>query len=85
MISGDKCIEDKVYKYLIKGLFFNTILTITIEGFIEFFVYGFLNLYTIDSSTNGEVLGLIFAFISVFLSLFLISVLSWSIAFKDEN
>ena len=85
MISGDKCTKNKVYQYLIKGLFFNTILTITMEGFIEFVVLGLLNIYTIDYSTNGEVLGLIFAFICIFLSVFLISVQIWSITFKDET
>ncbi len=85
MISRDKYIKDKVYQYLINGLFFNTILTITTECFLEFIIYGFLNIYTIDTSTNGEVLGLMFAFICVFLSMFLISVLIWSLALKNET
>ncbi len=85
MMSGDKCIKDKVNQYLIDGLFFNTILTITTECFLEFIIYGFLNIYTLDISTNGEVLGLIFAFICVFLVAFLISVLIWSTAFKNET
>ena len=70
---------------LIKGLFFNTILTITTECLVEFIIYGFLNIYTLDISTNGEVLGLIFSFICVFLVVFLISALIWSIAFKNES
>jgi len=85
MIYQDKWTKNKVYEYLIKGLFFNTILTITMEGFIEFVVLGFLNIYTIDYSTNGEVLGMVFAFICIFLSFFLISVQIWSITLKDET
>ena len=85
MIYQDKCTKNKVYECLIKGLFFNTILTITTECFVEFVIYGFLNIYTLDISTNGEVLGLIFASICIFLVIFLTSVLVFSIAFKDET
>ena len=41
----------------IKGLFFNIILSMTMEGFFEFIIYSFLNFYSIDSTLNGEVLG----------------------------
>jgi hypothetical protein len=85
MKTKDKYIKDKVYNYFIDGLFFNTILAVTMECIIEFLVLGFLNIYTRDYSTNGEVLGMVFAFISIFLSLFLISVLIWSLAFNDET
>jgi hypothetical protein len=54
------------------------------EGFLEFIVYGFLNTYIRDTSTNGEILGLVFAFICIFSALFLINSLIWSIFFKDE-
>jgi len=70
---------------MIKGLFFNSILSMTMEGFLEFIVYGFLDIYTRDSSSNGEILGLVFAFICIFLSVFLINSLIWSIIFKDET
>ena len=70
---------------MIKGLLFKKILTITTECFVEFVIYGFLNIYTLDISTNGEVLGLIFAFICFFLVVFLTSALIWSITFKNEN
>jgi hypothetical protein len=57
----------------------------TMEGYIEFLVYGILNICTRDASTNGEILGLIFAFICIFLgSLFLPSALVDVIYSKDE-
>jgi hypothetical protein len=69
---------------MFKELFFNPILSITIEAFLEFIIYGFLNIYVRDTSTNGEILGLIFAFICILLVIFLINALFWSFFFKDD-
>ena len=33
----------KIFKYIKKGLFFNDIIVISLEGFLEFFVYGIIN------------------------------------------
>jgi len=54
------------------------------EGFLEFIVYGFLSIYMRDTSTNGEILGMVFAFICIFLAFFLVNSLIWSVFFKDE-
>ena len=54
------------------------------EGLLEFIFYGFLNIFVWDTSKNGEILGLIFAFICIFLIFFLINALIWSMIFKDE-
>ena len=54
------------------------------ECFLEFIIYGFLSVYVWDSSTNGEILGLVFAFICIFLVIFLINALIWSIIYKDD-
>jgi ABC-type lipoprotein release transport system permease subunit len=54
------------------------------EGFLEFIIYGFLNAYFRDVSTNGEILGLVLAFICIVLAFFLLNSLIWSIFFKDE-
>jgi hypothetical protein len=37
-----------------------------------------------DTSTNGEILGLVFAFICILMALFLLNSMIWSIFFKDE-
>ena len=56
------------------------------EGFLEFIVYSFLNLYTRDYTLNGEILGI---FISIFCSfiavVFVPFALIWAILTKDER
>ena len=54
------------------------------ECFLEFVIYGFLSVYVWDKSTNGEILGLVFAFICIFLVIFLINALIWSIISKND-
>jgi hypothetical protein len=56
------------------------------EGYLEFIVYGSLNIYTKDMSSNGEIIGLVFASICIFLAaLFLPKALLWAIATKGEK
>jgi hypothetical protein len=70
----------------LKDLFFNSILSITIEGYIEFLVYGVLNICTMDKSTNGEILGALFAFACIFLAVvFLPITIIGTIFSKDES
>ena len=57
----------------------------TIEGLIEFIVYGFLNIYTKDFSINGEILGFgisIFLLSCVFLVIIL---LLWALFTKSHS
>ena len=83
-VTGEKCIKKNFYQRLFKSLFFNSILSITMEGFLEFLIYGFLNIYVRDASSNGEILGLVFAFICILLIIFLLNSLIWSIILRDE-
>ena len=76
-VTGEKYINKQLYQRLFKGLFFNSILSITMESFLEFIVYGILNTYYRDASTNGEILGLVFAFICIFLVFFLLNSMIW--------
>jgi hypothetical protein len=56
------------------------------EGYIDILINGFLNIYTRDTSTNGEILGYIAAIISIFLTAnFLPIALSWAIFSKNES
>jgi hypothetical protein len=58
----------------------------TIECFIEFLVYGVLNICTIDASTYGEILGMLLSFICIFLAVLLLpSAIIWSLFSKDES
>ena len=70
---------------MFKGIFFNSIISITMEGLFEFIVYGFLNLYTINFSTNGEVLGFIIAAFCLFCVFFVIIALIWSLLTKNHD
>ncbi len=85
MITGEKFIKKNILRKLLKGLFFNSILSMSMEGYIEFLVYGILNICTRDTSTNGEILGMIFAFMCIFLaSLFLPSAIIGALYSKEE-
>ena len=65
-ITNGKFGGQGLLKYLIKGLFFNAILSMTMEAYLEFTIYGFLNLYTINTTTNVEILGLIISSFCIF-------------------
>ncbi len=86
MITGEKYINKNQVQNILKGLFFNSISSMTIECLIEFLVYGVLNISTIDTSTDGEFLGMLLAFICIFLAVvFLPSAIIWSLFSKDES
>jgi hypothetical protein len=66
MITGEKYINKSHLQKMLKGIFFNSILSMSMEGYIEFIVYGVLNICSIDTSTNGEILGMLFALMCIF-------------------
>ncbi len=58
----------------------------TIEGYVDILINVFLNIYTFDFSTKGEILGFIISMIGLFLTInFLPISLVWAIFSKDEN
>ena len=66
--------KEKYYtKYLhnkITGkIFFNAALEFTIEGFIDFTIFGYLNLKTAEYILNGELIGLGLGIFSITMSL----------------
>ena len=86
MISGEKLITKEKFDKFVKGLFFENILTLTLEGYVDILIHVFLNIYTFDTSTNGEKLGLMITIIGAFLTMnFLPISLIWAIFFMDEN
>ncbi len=73
-------------KKVLKGLFYNSISSMTLEGYIEFLITGFLNIYTKDTSTNGGILGFMVAILCIFLTVnFLPVALAWTFFSKDES
>ena len=85
-ITGGKYGGQWLLEKTIKGLFFNIILSITMEGFFEFVIYSFINLYSIDLTLNGEVLGvMISSFCILMAAIILPFSLLWAIFSKDEK
>jgi hypothetical protein len=85
MITGEKFIKKKLLIKVLKGLFFDSILSMTMEGYIDFLINGFLNIYTMNTSTNGDILGFMVAMLCIFLTVnFLPIALTWTIYSKDE-
>ena len=85
-ITGVKYGGQWLLEKTIKGLFFNIILSMTMEGFFEFVIYSILNFYLIDLTQNGEVLGAMISSFCIFLaSIFLPISLLWAIFSKDEQ
>ena len=57
----------------------------TLECFIEYVVCGFLNLYTYNFTTSGEILGFIFAIFCPFCAIIFVPLaLVWAVCTKDE-
>jgi len=48
-----------------KNLFFNPILSMSIEGFFDFIIFGYLNMRTAEFTMSGEILGFCFGIFSL--------------------
>ena len=84
-ITGNKFVEKHILERLIKDLLFNSLISLTIEGFFELIIYAILNIYTRDFSLNGEKLGFCIASFSLFCGIiFVPAALVWAISTKDE-
>jgi hypothetical protein len=85
-ITGEIYLKKNVLIVLYKGLFFNIILTLTMEGFLDILVNGILNFYTRDTSSIGEILGFAISVICLFLTIiFLPIALFWAIFSKEDT
>ena len=72
------------YKFLIKGLFFNMLCSMGIEGMIEFIICGYLNLMTLETTSNGEILGMLISVFCLCLDIaFLPLTIIWLVCFKN--
>ena len=68
LIFGGRFYTKKLYKMVSKEIFFNKILAMSIEGFIEFIIFGYLNTKTREQTMNGEILGFAFGTFSMYMS-----------------
>lgn len=64
----------KFYKIIFDDLFFNSIMSMSIEGFIDFIIFGYLNIKTAEFTMNGEQLGFGLGVFSVSLSGFILPI-----------
>ena len=84
--TGERFIKKKYFNFLVKDLFFNSLISLTMEAFLELIIYSFLNLYTIDLSINGEVLGFLFMAFCLFSSIMFVPLaLIWALLTKNEE
>jgi hypothetical protein len=60
-----------------KGLFFEILLELGIEAFFELYIYGIMNLLTLEFGTLGENLGFIITFFSLGLIILIILLSTW--------
>ena len=67
------------------GLFFNMILEVTLEGYLEFGINGYFNIRAIKFNYIGEIIGVILSCFCIFMdAIFLPAVLLWINLFKDK-
>ena len=57
----------KVYRALSKNIFFNQIISLSLEAYLEFYINGLINIKTADYSTNGELLGISISYFILFM------------------
>ena len=57
----------KIYRTLSKNIFFNQIISLSLESYMEFYIKGLMNLKTADYSTNGEWLGILISYFIFFM------------------
>ena len=83
--TGERFLKSNFLKKIFNGLLFEAIISLTLEGFLEFIIYSFLNIYTKDFSINGEVLGFIVSIVCLYLATIFVPIaLIWAICTKNE-
>ncbi len=74
-----------MHSVLIKGLYFNQIIRISMEAYFEFYLIGHMNYQTINFSFNGEILGALETVFALFMILVVLKSLSIFIIFKTQK
>ena len=73
----------KLFYFSVNGLFFNQIIRIAIEAYIEFFYIGVMNIYTAEYHLSGELLAIILTFFSHFMIFAVLPTLSLYVLCKN--
>ena len=74
-----------LHSLLVKGLYFNQIIRISMEAYFEFFLVGFMNYQSAKFTLNGEILGVLETIFVLFMILIVLKVLSIYILFKSKD
>ena len=78
--------KKNIYKILKKNLFFNIILTITMEVYIEIIINSFINIQQAKFNLLGEKLASIMSYLSIFFAaIFLPGSLVYIFIFKSQK
>lgn len=85
LLTNEKFVKKKLLEKIINGLFFNVLISITLESLVEFLVYSILNFYTYDFSINGEILGFCISLFCTFCIIFVFLALLWTISKKNKS
>lgn len=84
-ITSEKCKGKQIFNKIKKGLFFNNILGMAIEGMIEFLINGYLNAMTPEISSFGEVMGISLSGFCIFTNLLFLPVSILFFALKKNE
>jgi hypothetical protein len=74
----------RAHSMIVKGLYFNQIIRISMEAYFEFFLIGYMNYKTAEFTYNGETLGVLETFFVLFMILVVLTSLSVLIIFKSK-
>jgi len=66
-VEDEESILVKIYRALSKNIFYNQIISLSLEAYLEFYFNGLINIKTADFSTNGELLGISISYFILFM------------------
>ena len=73
---------NKAHCYIVKGLYFNQIIRVSMEAYFEFFLIGHMNYQTANLTLSGEILGVLETVFVLFMIFIVLTCLSVFIIFK---
>ena len=76
---------NRLHSFLVKGLFFNQIIRISMEAYFEFFLIGYMNYQTVSFTYNGEKIGIIETIFVFFMILIVLTSISIFILCKTKK
>jgi hypothetical protein len=69
VVTKKKLGGKKTYKFLYRKLFFNFIIEVSLEAYMELYIYGYISISSQFSFLSGDMIGIIIGFFSLLLSI----------------